>query len=87
MADEWTNRGYSTTILEKAESTINKAIDKNLIFTQDLPYWMKDVDLYSSIASSHRTALLVKDYDWYSQFDWPEDLGARPDNYDYIWFE
>lgn len=87
MADEWTYRGYSTSILDKAESTINKAIDQNLIFTYDLPYWVKDVSLYSQIASSHRNALLVKDYNWYSQFNWPEDLGTRPDNYEYVWFE
>jgi hypothetical protein len=50
-----------------------------------LPSWVTDQELYEKIASTHRQALLVKDYAWYSQFDWPEDTGVAPTEYDYIW--
>lgn len=87
MTEEWEYRGYKTTILQKARFTIENAQVKGLIHTSELPYWMKDQKLYSSIVTSHRTALLNKDYGWYSQFDWKENIGTRPDSYDYIWFE
>jgi hypothetical protein len=40
---------------------------------------------FKDIAISHRVALLNKDYEWYSQFKWPEDKGNRPETYEYIW--
>jgi hypothetical protein len=50
-----------------------------------LPAWMKDKDKFEAIAASHRTALLTKEYEWYSQFGWQEDSGVAPTHYDYIW--
>lgn len=85
MTDEWHARGYNTTILSKAHRTIITAMDQDLIYTDALPHWMRDRDLYSDIVHSHRMSLLVKNYDWYSQFEWPEDNGVRPDTYDYVW--
>lgn len=85
MTDEWENRGYKTTILEKARFTMSCAMDEDLIYTDKPPPWMLDKQTFSEIASSHRQALLVKNYDWYSQFDWPEDTGLQPDKYEYVW--
>ncbi len=87
MVNEWLNRGYKSTIGEKAKQTMLTAIERGIVSPSysSPPSWMVDSDLYRKIASSHRTALLSKDYEWYSQFRWPEDLGTRPDTYEYIW--
>ena len=87
MTDEWIARGYKTTILEKAQYTMECAQAKGLIFTSEFPYWMKDQELYTKLTSSHRVALLYKNYDWYHNLDWPEDTGTKPDNYTYVWYE
>jgi hypothetical protein len=49
------------------------------------PAWIEDVELFEKIASTHRLALLCKDYEWYSQFGWAEDTGSKPEAYDYFW--
>ena len=49
------------------------------------PYWISNQEQFKEIASSHRVALLNKDYEWYSQFGWPEDRGYKPETYEYIW--
>lgn len=87
MTDEWISRGYKTTILDKAQATMEQAQVKGLIYSSDFPYWMTNQNLYEDLVSSHRKALLVKEYSWYSQFDWPEDTGEKPDGYDYIWYK
>lgn len=87
MTDEWIARGYKTSILDKAKITMEHAQVKGLIHGSEFPYWMKDQKLYSEIVSSHRQALLVKNYEWYSKFDWKEDNGIKPDSYTYIWYE
>jgi hypothetical protein len=46
---------------------------------------MLSQDKYDAIASSHRKALLCKDYEWYSKFGWDEDKGVAPTSYEYIW--
>jgi len=87
MVLEWQRRGYKSTIGEKALTTYYQAVKLGRI-TKDshrLPEWMRDATTFGPIASSHRMALLNKDYEWYSQFDWPEDKGVRPASYDYIW--
>jgi hypothetical protein len=87
MTDEWIERGYKTTILDKAKSTIEHAQVNGMIHTSEFPYWMKNKRLYKQIVSSHRIALLNKDYEWYRQFNWTEDTGIKPDEYTYVWFE
>ena len=87
MVLEWEKRGYKSTIGQKTLQTYIQAVRLGRI-TRDnhrYPAWMKDKELFAQIASSHRTALLNKDYEWYSQFNWPEDDGKRPDSYTYIW--
>lgn len=87
MVDEWIKRGYKSTIGDKARATVMRAdelglLDKNVVTN---PFWVTDLDVFSQIASSHRMALLNKDYEWYSQFGWPEDMGKKPESYDYVW--
>lgn len=87
MVHEWLRRGFKSTIGEKADTTMRIAMQKGLIDTSKRwePDFMHDGDLRAAVASSHRVALLSKDYDWYSQFNWPEDTGARPETYEYVW--
>lgn len=87
MVLEWEKRGYKSTIGQKALTTYIQAVKLGRITKENhrLPSWMMDQTLFEQIASSHRLALLNKDYEWYSQFGWPEDRGKRPETYDYIW--
>lgn len=88
MVTEWKCRGYKSTILDKAASTLNVAFANNLVTDRNVrPSWMSDVDVFSRIAESHRRALLVKDYGWYSQFGWVEDSGFQENDYEYVWGE
>jgi hypothetical protein len=85
MTDEWVARGHKTTIGEKATQTLKVAYQNALVYAESKPDWMTDQAKYEQIASSHRRALLVKDYAWYSQFNWPEDTGQEPVEYEYVW--
>lgn len=88
MVTEWKSRGYKSTIFDKAERTFDRALDLDLVIDiQPVlnPSWMDEQDKYEAIASTHRLALLVKDYEWYSQFGWDEDNGTKPTHYEYIW--
>jgi hypothetical protein len=87
MVAEWKRRGFKSTIGEKAKETMLTAIklgrlEGNL---QTPPKWISDTNRFKEIASSHRAALLSKNYEWYSQFGWKEDTGIRPEEYEYIW--
>lgn len=66
IVDEWQNRGY-------ADSMYNKLIDLATILDEDsdisLPSWLGDERFHSS----HRAALLAKDYKHYSSFGWKEE--------------
>ena len=86
MVEEWKSRGYKSTIATKAWNTVQVAMERKLI-TEEItaPAWIEDVELFEKIASTHRLALLCKDYEWYSQFGWPEDTGSKPEAYDYFW--
>jgi hypothetical protein len=87
MVEEWKSRGYKSTIGTKAWGTIQVAMSKGIISDNklDAPQWIEDKALFEQIASSHRLALLNKDYEWYSQFGWAEDTGTKPETYEYIW--
>lgn len=86
MVHEWINRGYKSTIGDKAIATIRVAIDRKLISDEiTSPPWLENTELFEQIASSHRLALLNKDYEWYSQFGWAEDTGVKPESYEYLW--
>lgn len=86
MVAEWKNRGFKSTIGDKAHATITRAYQLGLISTPSVPpQWILDSGIYKQVAASHRVALLNKNYEWYSQFGWAEDKGVKPETYDYIW--
>lgn len=89
MVIEWKARGFNSTIADKATRTIVRAKALNLVNSSNWqpPTWMCNRALYERVASSHRQALLCKEYAWYSQFNWPEDTGVEPITYDYVWPE
>ena len=85
MVEEWKERNFSSTIDEKVKATLKAALSKQVVtsLSVNYPSWMSlDGD---RVASTHRKALLVKDYDWYSQFGWEEDPGYKPIEYEYYW--
>jgi hypothetical protein len=85
MVDEWKRRGYKSTIADKAWATYDHALSRGLVGTTDLPSWFLDEGLVKEITSSHRSALLSKNYSWYSKFGWQEDVGVAPSTYEYVW--
>jgi hypothetical protein len=86
MVSEWKSRGYKSTIGDKSKATIMRAAELGLIDGHsDNPNWLSDFKYFETVASSHRLALLNKDYEWYSQFGWAEDRGVRPETYEYVW--
>lgn len=58
IIEEWINRGYNNSQI------IYDINYNNLIY----PHWLGNEKFHSS----HRAALLCKNYDWYSQFNWRE---------------
>jgi hypothetical protein len=90
MVTEWVSRGYNSTIGDKATKTIEVAYQNQLLPNHEIdnrPQWLSDPEKIKAIASSHRTALLWKNYSHYSQFGWQEDVGSQPKAYEYIWEE
>jgi hypothetical protein len=83
---EWRSRGYKSTLLPKTFATFDRALELGRVSSElTLPSWMQDGDYFSRLVSTHRRALLVKNYEWYSQFDYLEDPGSSPGSYEYLW--
>lgn len=83
---EWRSRGYKSTLLEKTYRTYDLAVSLGRVSPEyQLPPWMHDTDYFERLCSTHRTALLCKNYDWYAQFGWAEDPGYQPPDYAYLW--
>lgn len=58
MIDEWVSRGY-----------VNNMKKYKIVYSQlEYPEWLGD----ERVHSSHRAALLYKNYDYYSRFNWKE---------------
>ena len=86
MVAEWRDRGFNSTIGSKATATITAAYKADkLSIGNGPPVWIINKAKFEEIASSHRQALLVKDYSWYRRFNWPEDNGVTPRGYAYVW--
>jgi len=83
---EWRCRGYKSTMLPKILNTYDKAVSLGRISSDvNIPPWISDTEYFDRLCSTHRTALLCKNYSWYSQFNWPEDTGTAPATYEYLW--
>ena len=89
MVKEWKSRGYRSTLDEKARFIILRAHELGRVDStvQTFPSCLEDAETFARIQSSHRVALLSKNYDWYSQFGWAEDTGVRPESYEYVWYD
>jgi len=85
MCDEWIERGYNTVVRQRVEDTMRHAALLNRSIGVDLPPWYVNINTLADVASSHRKALLNKNYNWYHQFGWPEDDGYPPQTYEYVW--
>jgi hypothetical protein len=69
---ELLDRGYDYRQRDWAVLVVEKLISTNLV----LPPWLGDDRLHSS----HRAALLYKNYDWYSKFGWSEKSAVPDEN-------
>ena len=91
MVGEWIDRGYKSSIYEKAKKTYISALMKNRISNGDVetsrPSWLSNEEELKKVVDGHRRALLVKNYDWYHQFKWEQDSGFEPETYEYYWPE
>jgi hypothetical protein len=85
MVKEWQRRGYKSTIADKATNTITHYINRVFDAHTDLPTWMIELSDLERVTATHRQALLAKNYEWYSQFGWPEDSGTPTTEYEYYW--
>lgn len=65
MIKEWIRRGFKNNM--KVESIEGQV---------EYPHWLGNKELHAS----HRSNLLKKDYEYYSQYDWKEEPGMN-----YIW--
>ena len=70
ICTEWKSRGYKDTCYEKILAYFDETQ------TQEMPFWFGDEALHAS----HRSNLLRKNLDFYSQYGW-----AEPDNLPYVW--
>ena len=85
MVSEWHSRGYKSTIADKATNTMTHYINRVFDAHTDKPAWMSQVSDLKRVTASHRKALLAKNYEWYSQFNWFEDSGTPITEYEYYW--
>ncbi len=69
MIREWTRRGHKNTIRVRLPAGFASGATA-------MPWWLGDERLHSS----HRAALLYKNYEWYSRFGWTETPAL-----DYFW--
>ena len=76
---EWRGRGYKDTMLDRfIDMQENLVLDGICEDWVTMPSWFGD----SAFHASHRSNLLRKAPEWYSQFGWTE-----PDSLPYIWPE
>lgn len=77
LADELKSRGlrYPNTDREVLDVMIGCS-------HEELPWWLGNAHFHST----HRAALLRKDFEWYSQFGWDEEPDPMPDGkFQYYW--
>ncbi|MBU2297170.1 MAG: MSMEG_6728 family protein [Gammaproteobacteria bacterium] len=78
---EWLSRGFKDTMFDRFF---------NLYTFQEVkePAWLRHPKISKKLIDSHRSALLAKNPEWYSQFGWdvePMDLSEKP--LPYFWPE
>lgn len=70
--ETWISRGYNDSLLPRFKN----ALENHAGVPYEFPWWLGNEKLHSS----HRSRLLAKKPDWYSQFGWTE-----PTNIPYWW--
>lgn len=83
-------KGYEPVLINYYNAMLARALERGTKFEKlkfeqsepfiDLPFWMKNNSIYSHLILTHRSNLLRKDYNHYSQF-WTD---ISP-NLDYYW--
>jgi hypothetical protein len=72
ICNEWIERGYEDTCKEKMILSLDQLFKIDIFSPRSInfrfPYWWE----WHEVHSSHRAALLHKDYGWYSKFGWKE---------------
>jgi hypothetical protein len=85
MVDEWERRGFKSSLRFKILRTWMKYVgNRHADINYGSPKWMHP-EVFPDIVTTHRQALLVKNYSWYSQWNWQEDIGVEPTEYTYLW--
>jgi hypothetical protein len=88
MVEEWEKRGYKSTLKSKLWNTVMAADRKGVLSIGkgiNEPSWWLNDETIKKVISTHRRALLVKDYEWYHRFEWEEDTEFYPESYEYFW--
>jgi hypothetical protein len=67
ICQEWYNRGYRDTVRDKISDMMNTY--SALEHPNRIPPWLGNEEYHSS----HRAALLAKDFNYYKQFNWIEE--------------
>lgn len=76
MIQEWVNRGYNNTM--KTYGILYSKESQSFYWQLEAyvpPIWLDD-----QFCSYHRSTLLYKNYEYYSQFGWSEEP-----KYEYLW--
>jgi len=74
---EWTARGYKDTVAEKVRE-LSRSVES---YSIAMPPWFG----LSCVHSSHRRALLCKDWGHYSKLKWSEARTPLSHGYVYVW--
>jgi hypothetical protein len=88
MLDEWERRGFKSTLKGKLWNTLSAADKKGIVVIGqgiDEPSWWLNEETINKVITSHRRALLVKNYEWYHSLGWEEDTEWYPETYEYVW--
>ena len=75
MCEAWKERGFEDNLHDRFRLCFDRYIDET-----DAPEWFRDGAVLNKVLSSHRAALLHKNYLYYQQFGWSEDP-----EYNYYW--
>ena len=80
ICNEWICRGYKDTCKDKIIESLNRLFNIDIHSKECInfhyPFWWG----WDEVHSSHRAALLYKDFEWYSKFKWREKPAL-----DYYW--
>lgn len=78
---EWRERGFADGMLSKFTNELLKEYYETIanIF---IPPWLGNPQFHAA----HRSILLAKNYEWYSQFGWPEKPAEKINGkWPYVW--